>query len=130
MTDIVLCFCTIRRICGANAVDCTHVDQFSFWVNDEHVGSGFGSIQLTYFAGWVEEDGGGGGFLVFYVRFGLRASAVALFSWSGRDDGEPDDPFRRVLFLQGLHVSDRIVFFYEGTFRVHPLQNDELSRVG
>jgi len=129
LTNIVVCFCAIGRICGANAVDCPHVDQFSFWVNDEHVGSGFGSVQLTYFAGWIEEDGGGGGFLVFCVRFGLGTGAVALFSRSGRDDGEPDDSFCGVLFLEGLHVSDRIMFFDEGTFRVHPLQNDELSRV-
>ena len=130
MTNIVVCFCAIGRIGGADAVDGSHVDKFSLRVDDKHVGSGFGSVHLTYFPRGVEEDGCGGGFLVFCVRFGLGASAVALFSWSGRDDGEPNDPFSGVLFLQGLHVSDRIVFFNEGTFRVHPLQNDKLSRVG
>ena len=129
MPDIVLCLGAIGRICGGDAIDGPHVDKFSPGVDDKHVGSGFGSVHLTYFPRGVEEDGRGGGFLVFCVRFGLGTGAVALFSRSGRDDREPDDSFCGVLFLEGLHVSDRIMFFDEGTFRVHPLQNDELSRV-
>ena len=55
---------------------------------------------------------------------------MALFSGSGGDNGEPDDPFRSVLFLQLLHVVAGIVFFDEGAFGVKPLEDDKFARVG
>jgi len=121
---------TICRVGGANAIDSAGVDEFAFGVDNVHVGGCFSVIELTYFAGGVEKNGSGGGIFIFRIGVGLGAGSVALFAGGGGDDGEPDDPFRGVLFLKFLHVVAGVVFFHEGAVGVKPLEHDKFARVG
>ena len=128
--DVVGCFVAIGGVGGFDVIDSAGVDNFSFGVDDKYLGGGFGTIFLADIPRGVEEDGGGRSIFIFGVGVGLGAGSVALFSGSGGDNGEPDDPFRSVLFLKFLHVVARIVFFDEGAFGVKPLEDNKFARVG
>ena len=121
---------TICCIGRADAVDRAGVDQFTLWIDDVHLRGRFCFVELTDFTRGVEKNGSWGGIFFFGVGVGLGAGSVALFSGSGGDNGEPDDPFRSVLFLKFLHVVARIVFFDEGAFGVKPLEDNKFARVG
>ena len=61
LADVVFGLGTIGRIGRTDAVDRTHVDEFSLRVDDKHVGGGFGLVLLADFARGIEENGGGEG---------------------------------------------------------------------
>ena len=121
---------TIGCVGRANAIDRAGVDNFTLWIDDVHLRGRFCFVELTDFTRGVEKNGSWGGIFIFGVGVGLGAGSVALFSGSGGDNGEPDDPFRSVLFLKFLHVVARIVFFDEGAFGVKPLEDNKFARVG
>ena len=126
-TDVVGGGGTIFRVGGANAIDSARVDQFTFGVDDVHVGGCFCFVELTYFTRGVEKNGSWGGIFIFRVGVGLGPCSVALLSRGGGDNGEPHNPFRSVLFLQFLHVAGGVVLFYEGAFGVKPLEDDKFA---
>ena len=103
--DIVFRLGDVGRVGGVRTIDRTCVDNFCVGVQDIHLGGGLGFELLAHFTGGIEEDGGGRGFFVLGIGFGLGASAVALFARGGGDDGEPNDSLGGVLLLELLHVS-------------------------
>jgi len=127
LADVVLGFGDVGGVGGLDAIDGAGVNNFTFFIDDEHLGCGFGTVLLADFSGWIEEDGGGGGILVLGVDISLGAGAVALLAGGGGDDGEPDHTFGGVFLLQLLHIPTGIVFFYKGAFVVEPFEDDKFA---
>ena len=121
---------TVCCVSRADAVDRARVDQFTLWIDDVHLRGRFCFVELTDFTRGVEEDGGGRSIFIFGVGVGLGPCSVTLLSRGGGDNGEPDDPFRSVFFLQLLHVAGGVVLLYEGAFGVKPLEDNKFARVG
>ena len=128
--DVVGCFVAIGGVGGFDVIDSARVDKFTLWIDDVHLRGRFCLVELTDFTRGVEEDGGGRSIFIFGVGVGLGPCSVTLLSRGGGDNGEPDDPFRSVLFLKFLHVVARVVFFDEGAFGVKPLEDNKFARVG
>ena len=127
LADVVLGLGDVGGVGGFDAINGTGVDDFSFRIDDEHFGRGFGTVLLADFAGGIEQDGGGGGVLILGVDIGLGAGAVALFAGGRGDDGEPDHPLGGVLLLKPLHAAAGVVLFHKGAFVVEPFEDDKFA---
>jgi len=127
LADVVLRLGDVGGIGGLDAIDGAGVNNFTFFIDDEHFGRGFGAVLLANFSGGIEEDGGGGGVLVLGVDIGLGAGAMALLAGGGGDNGKPDHAFRGVLLLELLHIAAGVVLFHERAFVIEPFENDEFA---
>src|SRR6266478_1999233 len=67
------------------------------------------------------------------ASFIFHRAAVRFCLWSraGRVgiDGQPNDPFVRILVLQLLHVTAAVMLFHKWAFRIEPFEHDIFALV-
>jgi hypothetical protein len=111
------------------AVDCAFIGDFSFRINDDHVGRVLGAVRAPRFAFRIEKQRR----LPRLPRFSdlLRLFRRDIAFRAGRIgiDGQPDHSFARILILQFLHVAAAVMLLHERAFRVKPFEHDIFALV-
>jgi len=113
----------VGRIWTCFAVDCAFVGDFSFRINDDHVGRILGAVRAPRLAFLIEKQR----CLPRLPRFSdlLRLFRRDIAFRAGRIgiDGQPDHSFARILILQFLHVATAVMLLHERAFRIKPFEH-------